>query len=235
MHHRSTCSRNGRTAAKDETRRKGGNVSGLCDFSVAAACPGWCPWPWAGFCILGGGGCFRAGLGFRCLLPSLMQRAGQVSARLPAPTSGFQGGGEAASSFLCSLSGEVGQKEPEVRDAWLQNLCARLGPRVTDWSVSAAWLGMWKRPGKIFMVAKRRGAPSPPGFGPSRGFTADEQIDCQLRCFTQTLRFLVFHRCIIGFLWLNIQNLSTSLGLCGEAGRCVFIPFRVFKLERKRR
>lgn len=37
-----------------------------------------------------------------------------------------------AYSLVCSLSGEVGQKAPEVMDAWLQNLCARLRPRATD-------------------------------------------------------------------------------------------------------
>lgn len=61
----------------------------------------------------------------------LMQRAGQVSGKA-ARTSKISGGKKAAYSFVCSLSGEVGQKVPEVMDAWLQNLCARLCPRVAD-------------------------------------------------------------------------------------------------------
>lgn len=105
--------------------------------------------------------------------------------------------------FVCSLSGEVGQKVPGVVDAWLQNLCARLRPRVAGLTrvCSLAPHNCGNDPG----TATPRSSRSRAARRPSRRFMAEQQIDSRPRRFTQTLCLF------IGFL-MNIHNFVTSLG-----------------------
>lgn len=92
---------------------------------------------------------------------------------------------------------------PGVVDAWLQNLCARLCPRVAGLTrvCSLAPHNYGNDPG----TATPRSARSRAARRHSRRFTAEQQIDCRPCRLTQA-------SCLfIGFL-MNIHNFVTSLG-----------------------
>ncbi len=97
-------------------------------------------------------------------------------------------------SFVYSLA-EVGQKLPQVMDAWLKNLCANMGPCVTEWSMSAAVLVINMDSTWGYVPCGERHLPIKSCVFFSwhfLRFTAEEEIDCQLHRFRETLCLLVW-------------------------------------------